>query len=112
MLYPPMEVTMELRLPPHAAASRSDEAVRRCLMLGRRRMDGGADDKLLIPSDLGLVVGVPIERDIGQSRAPSCGEFPQVLELRLVLVVEGRSEEHTAELQSLMRISYAVFSFN
>src|SRR3546814_5742379 len=25
------------------------------------------------------------------------------------LVVEGRSEEHTSELQSLMRISYAVF---
>src|SRR3546814_6991950 len=25
------------------------------------------------------------------------------------IVVEGRSEEHTSELQSLMRISYAVF---
>src|SRR3546814_10688129 len=28
---------------------------------------------------------------------------------RLVLDLEGRSEEHTSELQSLMRISYAVF---
>src|SRR3546814_2568831 len=28
---------------------------------------------------------------------------------RLLLVVERRSEEHTSELQSLMRISYAVF---
>src|SRR3546814_10719325 len=27
----------------------------------------------------------------------------------LVLIEEGRSEEHTSELQSLMRISYAVF---
>src|SRR3546814_10280226 len=27
----------------------------------------------------------------------------------LVRVMEGRSEEHTSELQSLMRISYAVF---
>src|SRR3546814_2676124 len=27
----------------------------------------------------------------------------------LMLVVAGRSEEHTSELQSLMRISYAVF---
>src|SRR3546814_5765224 len=27
----------------------------------------------------------------------------------LVVVNEGRSEEHTSELQSLMRISYAVF---
>src|SRR3546814_3838019 len=29
--------------------------------------------------------------------------------LALALVLEGRSEEHTSELQSLMRISYAVF---
>src|SRR3546814_1841801 len=28
---------------------------------------------------------------------------------RLAGVAEGRSEEHTSELQSLMRISYAVF---
>src|SRR3546814_11919005 len=28
---------------------------------------------------------------------------------RVALVVEVRSEEHTSELQSLMRISYAVF---
>src|SRR3546814_3191414 len=28
---------------------------------------------------------------------------------RRVLVANGRSEEHTSELQSLMRISYAVF---
>src|SRR3546814_3431752 len=26
-----------------------------------------------------------------------------------ILAIEGRSEEHTSELQSLMRISYAVF---
>src|SRR3546814_4048269 len=29
-----------------------------------------------------------------------------------VLAAGGRSEEHTSELQSLMRISYAVFSLN
>src|SRR3546814_9287301 len=28
------------------------------------------------------------------------------------LLMESRSEEHTSELQSLMRISYAVFSMN
>src|SRR3546814_9033611 len=32
-----------------------------------------------------------------------------VVERRNILVVGGRSEEHTSELQSLMRISYAVF---
>src|SRR3546814_10824331 len=37
---------------------------------------------------------------------------PQQPGLRLALVrTAGRSEEHTSELQSLMRISYAVFSF-
>src|SRR3546814_2057663 len=30
-------------------------------------------------------------------------------ERRLELALQGRSEEHTSELQSLMRISYAVF---
>src|SRR3546814_9472091 len=29
----------------------------------------------------------------------------------IVATAEGRSEEHTSELQSLMRISYAVFCF-
>src|SRR3546814_2380291 len=33
----------------------------------------------------------------------------QVLELRARERTSGRSEEHTSELQSLMRISYAVF---
>src|SRR3546814_10754598 len=32
--------------------------------------------------------------------------------LRRALVVDSRSEEHTSELQSLMRISYAVFCLN
>src|SRR3546814_6926727 len=34
-----------------------------------------------------------------------CELFPQIGRIR----VEARSEEHTSELQSLMRISYAVF---
>src|SRR3546814_1430903 len=29
--------------------------------------------------------------------------------LRFIILADGRSEEHTSELQSLMRISYAVF---
>src|SRR3546814_3582652 len=31
------------------------------------------------------------------------------MSLRLIALRQGRSEEHTSELQSLMRISYAVF---
>src|SRR3546814_1775069 len=42
--------------------------------------------------------GVPrLERDLGLRRGP------------LASIRSGRSEEHTSELQSLMRISYAVF---
>src|SRR3546814_5082767 len=46
--------------------------------------------------------------DIRQ-RPPSCG--PQLRRLFRLRPFEGRSEEHTSELQSLMRISYAVFCF-
>src|SRR3546814_6699877 len=35
--------------------------------------------------------------------------FPQRRDIAHREVVRGRSEEHTSELQSLMRISYAVF---
>src|SRR3546814_4929950 len=37
-------------------------------------------------------------------------ELPEAFRLVFVMrEIEGRSEEHTSELQSLMRISYAVF---
>src|SRR3546814_3894873 len=39
-----------------------------------------------------------------QSRTAASGESPLAITLG-----QGRSEEHTSELQSLMRISYAVF---
>src|SRR3546814_9037559 len=43
-----------------------------------------------------------------KARLPEIGLAP-ALELRRHLVPPMRSEEHTSELQSLMRISYAVF---
>src|SRR3546814_9400059 len=43
----------------------------------------------------------PDQRRAGRTRPP----------FALGLPAPGRSEEHTSELQSLMRISYAVFSF-
>src|SRR3546814_3949975 len=42
---------------------------------------------------------------LGVSRTP-------IREAMSLLEQEGRSEEHTSELQSLMRISYAVFCLN
>src|SRR3546814_8743330 len=45
-----------------------------------------------------------IDRRIGLDRVPTGMAIQQVLQSQV-----GRSEEHTSELQSLMRISYAVF---
>src|SRR3546814_9294073 len=45
---------------------------------------------------------------LGNGVASELGSH-QVLDLVLLLGGERRSEEHTSELQSLMRISYAVF---
>src|SRR3546814_10311878 len=50
--------------------------------------------------DLTLIFDLPVE--IGLSRAAARGRLDRF---------EQRSEEHTSELQSLMRLSYAVFFF-
>src|SRR3546814_1730619 len=46
----------------------------------------------------------PVET--GDGRVYHCESHPQ---FQLKLLLDHRSEEHTSELQSLMRISYAVF---
>src|SRR3546814_3992150 len=53
------------------------------------------------PSLVSRQTPVPAERVAIHHLDPGCGE--------LVAERVGRSEEHTSELQSLMRISYAVF---
>src|SRR3546814_8992263 len=58
-------------------------------------------------SDVGIVVrtaAVRIDRGPGARARDQVGQA-----LDDAAVVSGRSEEHTSELQSLMRISYAVF---
>src|SRR3546814_6894757 len=52
----------------------------------------------------GLLQNELVQRQI-RNRAPK----PQVLLLQILHPASLRSEEHTSELQSLMRISYAVF---
>src|SRR3546814_4107252 len=74
-----------------------------------RRLDLGAtdilaaadDDVLLAVDDEQILVGVEIAEVAGAEIA--IGEKGGLGRLRV------RSEEHTSELQSLMRISYAVF---
>src|SRR3546814_4823009 len=52
----------------------------------------------------------PLPRTPAQFRAGACAAGVWVIAVRMsVPPLRGRSEEHTSELQSLMRISYAVF---
>src|SRR3546814_9513143 len=70
----------------------------------------------------GGVAGVQFFRHAGEiglfAEADECPQGDQQVRhlngtrtdiVRLILIVSSRSEEHTSELQSLMRISYAVF---
>src|SRR3546814_10544218 len=65
---------------------------------------------LIRVADLGLMAqrltGVDIFADLGERHRDA--DIGQILE-RAPRAAIGRSEEHTSELQSLMRISYAVF---
>src|SRR3546814_1308802 len=46
---------------------------------------------------------------LGVVEKVSCGDLVELVRLTLRVCGGARSEEHTSELQSLMRISYAVF---
>src|SRR3546814_1862366 len=63
------------------------------------------------PLIIGVVAAVPFA--YWQIDLPgwlmTSGQYFAQMTLPLALICIGRSEEHTSELQSLMRISYAVF---
>src|SRR3546814_2924127 len=60
-----------------------------------------------IPTVYAVFQGQPVA-DLSPARTE--GQFKQMLDQLLAqLPIQSRSEEHTSELQSLMRISYAVF---
>src|SRR3546814_6347737 len=82
-------------------------------LTGRRRRVGHGDSMLDNRRSVGP--GLRKEREGGTSVDPSRHEVlrrqsrpPQRFQ-RMERLAHGRSEEHTSELQSLMRISYAVF---
>src|SRR3546814_7121686 len=79
-----------------------------------RRFLGGEAEGVDQARDLTLAVGDRLAR----LDAQRIGEFVEPLlkapdamgqHIALLIAREARSEEHTSELQSLMRISYAVF---
>src|SRR3546814_15194010 len=56
----------------------------------------------------GTVTGNPVVLFMkGTAQFPQCG-----FSGRAIQILQARSEEHTSELQSLMRTSYAVFCLN
>src|SRR3546814_7676983 len=80
------------------------------------RIVAGVVDAVMV--DLGAPVGHPVGDHLAGARAvldPDRHAVPQAAHIRRLAdgrpAVGGhlRSEEHTSELQSLMRISYAVF---
>src|SRR3546814_7774477 len=77
---------------------------------GAARVVHRADHAVLDRPDMAEVVG-PARRRRLRHRRPRAAEAvaPVARKVRAVAHAVGRSEEHTSELQSLMRISYAVF---
>src|SRR3546814_7161536 len=66
--------------------------------IGRGRLSAAKVGETLFPALKGRLKAGPDRKRIGDEQAR--------------LFVRGRSEEHTSELQSLMRFSYAVFCLN
>src|SRR3546814_6643579 len=75
--------------------------------LRKRRAGFALHDRLICLDQrlpvLGRHLGVEVEALV------LLRDFQRLLELRMVEAHDDRSEEHTSELQSLMRISYDVF---
>src|SRR3546814_2591799 len=91
-----------------AGGSSARPPAHRCKVDARdaRRLAGAVDRQVpdarrhaVRQADRGLFLGAAAVREAGFQRAP----------LDLEIDIAHRSEEHTSELQSLMRISYAVF---
>src|SRR3546814_5131672 len=83
--------------------------------MSNRRLFGDPAVKRRILSVAGLRSRRAVERPVSnaQCRTPGQGApAARVLRMFRAILQSSRSEEHTSELQSLMRISYAVFCLN
>src|SRR3546814_7423394 len=71
------------------------------------RPQGNWEGKTILNRTSATRPGAPPTDSATEARLATCRE--RLLAARAARVRPGRSEEHTSELQSLMRISYAVF---
>src|SRR3546814_4667272 len=93
--------------PQRDAASVAIDGEARAVALARRLEQRHAlEERAVVAGRLQADVGEPLG-DVGRGHAVAAGAGFAALHR----VVRQRSEEHTSELQSLMRISYAVFCF-
>src|SRR3546814_7764001 len=76
-----------------------------------RRTDRHGTEWAVSAIPLGGYVKVQDDPPAGASRAVAAQSFNTQSVGRRIAIVAARSEEHTAELQSLMRNSYSVFCF-
>src|SRR3546814_5963065 len=98
----------ELRISDWSSDVCSSDLVKRSLFLHRFHKQGIAPRALIVGDHREPEVEDPDGfRGIGDIGVPSILRAP--LDRELLGIVAGRSEAHTSELQSLMRISYAVF---
>src|SRR3546814_1376561 len=75
----------------------------------RARQNVGQNRKCRLHPDVATHAGTEIVPALGIARATQHGQRVADREFRISEHSPIRSEEHTSELQSLMRISYAVF---
>src|SRR3546814_7624489 len=94
-----------IRRPPRA--TRTDTLFPYTTLFRSQRARYGALEKphrqALAPAPLAL------DRRVGSRRRPQAPADAAPVAGQRTRAAQGRSEEHTSELQSLMRISYAVF---
>src|SRR3546814_10592357 len=99
MIRRPPRSTLTYTLFPYTTLFRSDAiTVRRCDAVAQGQDAGAAPIQELLRVALRFVVQLLQQHRVGLDQAAALPDLQQV-----------RSEEHTSELQSLMRISYAVF---
>src|SRR3546814_2858219 len=97
------EVVITVRDHPRRGHARAavEEAVVQILRAFGQRGERHVERRRILPAHRGRGLAVVV--------ADARLDLPQETAVEILLAVEPRSEEHTSELQSLMRISYAVF---